>query len=471
MTPLVIGTSTSARNWRLLPEKVTAPSPSPAYHSLCLGSTGVGKSRLLASVFLQHHLAGGAVGLVDPHGDLSRHILETLAARGDFDRPGAFERLVYLPFTPAAVPAFNVLAQSHLTPHDIALSTLDALVRVWPDLEEAPLLRTLFLSAALTLRANDLPLTDLSTLLLDSAFRQAALSSVRDPLVQQTFAYFDATSRGRPTMAGSTLRRLFLLSFSPLLHTALSQPDNVFDIRRRMDEGTSVIVDLGGVPDAVTRRLLGALVLTQIEQAALSRATLPEAARTPWLCLVDEWPVVASRHPGTLASLLDQARKYGLSLWLVGQGTSQFGGSRLAGAIENCRLRILFRLGADSARAMARQMPVVGDDGPGRAHAAYAQRLQALPARHALVSSGTRAPQEVRVLDVPDVHGSPDRLAAVLAEYHRRYLRPVRPGDKGGDHLLPTAGLPFDRLEGAYDIDDDTDDWSTSALEEGLPSY
>ncbi len=467
---IVIGTSTRRLGWRVLPETVSVPSPSPAYHSLCLGVTGAGKSRLLAATFLQRHLAGGAVGLIDPHGDLSLHILARLAERGDLDDPRHRDRLVYLPFSGDDVPPFNVLAQPHLTAHDIALSTLDALGRVWPDLEDAPLLRTLFLSAALTLIAAQLPLTELPTLLLDAAARERALACVDDPLVHQTFAHYEATSRGRPAMAGSTLRRLFLLSFSPVLRTALGQTANAFDIRRRMDEGTSVIVNLGGVGDPVTRRLLGALLLAQIEQAALSRASVPEHARTPWLCLVDEWPVVASRHPGTLASILDQARKYGLALWLVGQHAGHFGSARLSGALENCRLRLLFRLGADSARMMVRHLSVTPPPGesPAQARAALAQLLQSLPSQHALFALGAHSPVLVRTLDVPDPACPAARFDAALVDYRRGLLRVP------SDHLLPTHAPPFGRLGGSHDLTDsdiDTDDWSTPAPEEGIPSY
>lgn len=477
MTPLVLGTSTRQQHWRNPPTQVSAPAPAPVYHSLCLGITGAGKSRLLASVFLQHHLAGRAVGLIDPHGDLSSLILRILADRGDLDHAAAGDRLLYLPFSATQTPAMNVLVQPHLTAHDIALSTLDALVRVWPDLEEAPLLRTLFLSSVLALIESGLPLTQLPTLLLDPEARHRALGRVRDPLVQQTFAHFDAVSRGRPAMASSTLRRLFLLSFSPLLRTTLGLPGNDLAVRQRMDAGQSVIVDLGGVPDPVSRRLLGALVLAQIEQAALSRATLPEKARTPWLCLVDEWPVVASRHPGTLASLLDQARKYGLSLWLAGQHTSQFGSARLTGALENCRLRILFRLGADSARAMAPHLPaVISDPGssPTRQRAEMVLQLQRLPNRHALVALGTGAAEEIRTLDVPDPAGPVEALQKAIAALAAPHLHPVVAGDPLGATMVPTATPPFDTLGDDHDniTPHDIEDWSTPVGEGApLPSH
>ncbi len=104
-----------------------------------------------------------------------------------------------------------------------------------------------------------------------------------------------------------------------------------------MDAGTAFIINLGNVSDHETRKLLGAMLLVQIEQAALSRTDLPPTARVPCTLLVDEWPAFAAQEQ-TIATILSQTRKFNLRLYLAAQSLAQMGSGRLTGALENCRL-------------------------------------------------------------------------------------------------------------------------------------
>jgi len=253
---IVLGTASKPYphpQFRLAPKAQT-------YHGLVWGSTGTGKSKLLQSIFLQHLNKGRGVALIDPHSDLALSCLSYLVSRGYFQREDAFEKLVYLDFGQGSHVPFNVL-NTRFDAHATALNTVEALTRTWPDLKAAPLFRTLFLSSAIVLIANHLPLTQINRLLLDREFRQTCLAAVTDPLVLQTFTFYDRHGRGQ---AGSTLRRAFLLSFSPITRGVVGQRENWLDVRALMDEGRSLIVNLGTIADPVTRRLVGSLVMVQI---------------------------------------------------------------------------------------------------------------------------------------------------------------------------------------------------------------
>src|SRR5207248_8427597 len=106
-------------------------------------------------------------------------------------------------------------------------------------------------------------------------------SAVDDPLIHQSFESFERLGREQTQAAGSLLRRAFLLSFSPLARMTLGAPENWLNFRKIMDEGRSVIINLGNVGDNETRKLLGALLMVQIEQAALSRTDIAPADREP----------------------------------------------------------------------------------------------------------------------------------------------------------------------------------------------
>ena len=134
-------------------------------------------------------------------------------------------------------------------------------------------------------------------------------------------------------MIESTLRRVFLLTFSPTLRYALGQERNALDFRAHMDQGISVVYNLGGL-DEDTQRFLGCLLTVGYEVAALSRADLPEEARSPYHLIMDEFSMFSAQSEEALARVLSLARKYGLFLTLAHQTWSQLS-SRLQGALQN----------------------------------------------------------------------------------------------------------------------------------------
>ncbi len=406
---------------------VALPPSSSGMHGLIWGTTGAGKSRYLASLFLQHLAAGRGVCLIDPHGDLASLVLSTCVRHGFFRRRDAFSRLVYADFGGGHVP-FNILSGAGDS-HTRALCALEGMTRTWPEVKDAPLFSTVFLSAALVLADNGRPLTDLGRLLLDRPFRQQLLVNTSDPLAHQALTAFDRS----PAQAGSTLRRSFLLSFSPIARGLLGHSQNVLPIRRFMDTGVSLIANLGSIPDPITRRLIGSLLLTQIEQAALSRADSPPSTRRPWTCLVDEWPTFAASSAESLTSILSQTRKYGLSLHLAAQSLEQIESDRLRGALENCRLSVTFRLGHASARMRAAQLadfeiePARPRASRSRAEsvASWTQTLTTLTPRRAIVQAGEGQPQTVTTLVVRDSPTGQD-VASVQERYRAQLTQAAR---------------------------------------------
>jgi hypothetical protein len=260
---------------------------------------------------------------------------------------------------------------------------------------------------------------------------------------------------GSASEAGSALRRAFLLSFHDLSRLSLGQPDTILDIRRFMDDGRSLIINLGNIPDAETRRLIGALLLVHIEQAALSRTDLPLSHRRPWTVLVDEWASMAA-SADTLSSILDQTRKMGLRLYLASQSTAQVGSDRLTGALENCRLTVAFGLGRESALEQGKQLATpVREEAAGLlsflfppVHPSTREQtqvltdvLQVLGPREAYVKRAAQPPLKVRTLAVPDASPDAHALAVVLATYRERYQRTTEEAQRRSQQAM-TWGRP-----------------------------
>jgi hypothetical protein len=421
---------------QLLPFQCRLSEKEQAYHAAIFGASGSGKSKLLQSVFLQHLVKGNGVGLIDPHADLALDILKSLIASGFFRKEDAFEKLIFLDFANGAYVPFNVLNQSY-DPHTTALNALEGMIRVWPELETAPLFQTLFLAAVTTLIANRLPITPyLYHILTDGEFRNACLREVTDPLIHLTFKnYYEKLGREQAQAAGSTLRRAFLLSYSPIIRNALGQLDNWLDFRTIMNSGKSIIISLGDLEDE-TKRLIGAMLMVAIEQAALSRTDIAE--RRPFTLLVDEWGSFAAQER-TIATILSQCRKFALHLYLAAQSLSQVSSNRLSGALENCRLMIAFALGRASAEIQAKQIgfadpfAIKEEAATHTQHSQYQsitdqfeawnQELMNLPTRCCYVKVHEKEAVKITSLKVQHPKVDQKELAAVLAEYKRRYQR------------------------------------------------
>jgi len=209
-------------------------------------------------------------------------------------------------------------------------------------------------------------------------------------------------------------------------------------IRRIMDEGRALIINLGNIEDSETKRLIGAMVLVQLEQAALSRTDIPPAQRTPFTVLVDEWPSFAAQDD-TIGTILSQTRKFNLRLYLAAQSTAQITSERLAGALENCRLNIAFGLGRDSAVQQSHHIADVDpyllkeDPRTPTQHGQYlsvleqfenwAQDRMNLPQQMAYVKLHNEKPVKLKTLSVRDPSPDRDELAQVLTTYKERYQR------------------------------------------------
>jgi len=331
-----------SRSYRLGPAEV-------ASHKHVIGLTGQGKSKLLASSFVQLVNQGEACALIDPHADLAHDVLAALLDQGYFDHTGAFDRLLYIDFSDRSrfLP-FNVLRQPYPA-HDVARNIVEACKRAWPALADgsAPQFENILLAGSLVLIQNGGALTDLPRLLTDKAYRDALLRQVTDANVVGFFRErFDRWGREAPTMIESTLRRVFLLTFSPALRYSLGQQDNVLDFRELMDSGVSTIFNLSGL-DEETQRLIGCLLTVSFEVAALSRADIPVERRRRHHLIIDEFSQFSAQTEEALARVLSLARKYGLFLTLAHQTWSQVN-ARLQGALQNA-VDIAFRLGRDDA--------------------------------------------------------------------------------------------------------------------------
>lgn len=345
----------------MLPYRI--PNHARATHMYVIGTTGQGKSKFLESLLVQDIRAGRGCGLVDPHTDLARDTLAHLLSDGFFRDPASFERVIYFdPTRTDCILPFNVL-KAPVAPYALAQQVIEAFRRTWPkSLDEAPQFANIALAALLVLIETGGSLIDMARLLTDRDWRDERLARVADPQVVAFFRErFDRWGREGPLMIESTLNKVAAFAFNPYLRHLLGAAENRLDFRRIMDSGQVLLVDLGNC-DGETRRLVGSLVVTGLEMAALSRKDQP-GERRPFYLYLDEFQDFCANDGAakTLAQILSECRKFGLHLHLAHQTLGQVQ-HRIASALGNVGIKVVFSIDREDAEVLARKLFTVDTD-------------------------------------------------------------------------------------------------------------
>src|SRR4051812_16740489 len=259
----------------LLPSKVVLNQKYVSTHKHLIGLTGMGKSKVLESLFLQLFNQGVGVSFIDPHGTSANAILRTLIAKKYFETADWDKKLLYIePTEDGPYLPFNILNQPAFRPHTIGEHVKEALHRSWPSLGDASArFDNLVLASINVLIDNGLPFPALHLLLLRDDFRNFLLSRTKDNFIVSFFRdrMDEWSKREAPQMKESTLSRIFAICHQPVLRYSLGQQDNALNFRKIIDSGTSVIYNLARIQDDQTRNFLGCLITLGYERAAISR--------------------------------------------------------------------------------------------------------------------------------------------------------------------------------------------------------
>lgn len=327
--------------------EVRLPEPLRLRHLHLVGASGTGKTTLLTTLMAQDLAAGAGFALLDPHGDVADEILGRVP-------DGRLDEVVLLdPGDPACGTTLNVLEAHSDLERTLLASDLVALFErfstSWGDQMTAVLGNAV---AAFLASPRGGTLAELRRFLVETEFRRDFLSTVSDPHAvyfwQREFLLLHGKSQA------SILTRLDAFLRPPTLRRILAARQGSLDLRRVMDEGRILVVKLAqGAIGEENAALLGALLVSKLHQAALSRQESPAASRRPFFLYVDEFHAFATP---SMTALLSGARKFGVGLVLAHQDLRQLGprASGLGAAVlTNPATRIAFRVSEEDARVLA----------------------------------------------------------------------------------------------------------------------
>ena len=323
-------------------------------HVYILGQTGTGKSTLLRNLIIEDLQRGEGCALIDPHGDLAEELLDYIPRSRTDD-------LVY--FNPADLDypiAYNLLAGGqHEELHLLTSSIVSAFKSIWSSSWGPRMEYLLFASVAALAeccqRTGNVTLLGIQRMLTDERYRAWVLSHVSDVAVRafwlSEFEQYDA--RFISEIISPVQNKIGQLLMSPPLRNTLGQVRRSFDFRFMMDKKRIFIANLAkGRIGQDKAMLLGALLVSQIEQAALSRADTPHDRRHEFFLYIDEFQNYLT---DSFAGIFSESRKYALAITVSNQHLGQLRLDVRDAIMGNCGTIIAFRVGESDAAILQRE--------------------------------------------------------------------------------------------------------------------
>lgn len=319
-------------------------------HVYLIGKTGTGKSTLIANLARQDASHGDGFALLDPHGDLVEQVLRHLPEERKSD-------VVYFNVPDTAHPiAFNPLQATQTEFRPLVASGLISIFRkMWAEFWGPRMEYVLRNTLLALLEFPGSSLLDVPKMLDDSVFRAQVLAAVQNPQVRRFWLreYQGYPARFRAEAIAPIQNKVGEFLVNPILRRIVGQPKSTFDPRRVMDDGKILLVNLAkGKIGEDTASLLGAMLVTKIGLAALSRAEVGEESRRDFYLYVDEFP---SFTTNAFASMLAEMRKYRVGLVLAHQYMSQLDEPIRDAILGNVGTTVAFRVGLTDALLLEKE--------------------------------------------------------------------------------------------------------------------
>ncbi|OGZ97825.1 MAG: hypothetical protein A2679_02020 [Candidatus Sungbacteria bacterium RIFCSPHIGHO2_01_FULL_54_26] len=323
-------------------------------HMYVIGKTGVGKTVLLKNMALQDIRAGHGVGIIDPHGEFVEEVLAQIPKNRMND-------IIY--FNPVDVDypiGFNVLdildtKYKHLVVSDL----LGIFTKIWANVWSA---RMEYILQNCILALLDTPGTTLlgiPRILVDKEYREKIIANVKDPVVRSFWIHEYETWRDqfRNEAIVPIQNKVGQFLNTSFIRNIVGQPRSTLNIPQIMNEGKILLVNVSkGRIGEDNSALLGAMIITKIQLAAMERVRIPEEDRRDFYMYVDEFQNFAT---DSFASILSEARKYRLNLIVAHQYIGQLvtdTSTKVRDAIfGNVGSMLVFRVGADDAEYLEKE--------------------------------------------------------------------------------------------------------------------
>lgn len=323
-------------------------------HMYILGKSGTGKSVLLSNLITQNIQNGEGVCVVDPHGELAEEILEIIPENRVKD-------VIY--FNPADTDfniGFNVLQiDDPKYKHLVASGLMGIFTKIWANAWSARMEYILNNAILALLETPGTTLLGIPRLLTDKDYRQTIIGNLKDPIVKAFWIheYEQWKDSFRNEAIAPIQNKVGQFLSSPIIRNVVGQQKSTINIFDIMNEGKIFIVNVSkGRIGEDNSALLGGMIITKIQLAAMERVRIPEDERKDFYLYVDEFQNFATE---SFANILSEARKYRLNLVIAHQYIAQIEsgeGSKVSDAVfGNVGTMIIFRVGAEDGMFLEKE--------------------------------------------------------------------------------------------------------------------
>jgi len=316
-------------------------------HFYLIGKTGVGKTTMMENMIIQDILNGKGVGVIDPHGELVNRILHFIPKERIKD-------VFY--FNPADISwpiAFNVIEEVPKEwRHLVVAGLMGVFKKIWPDVWSARMEYILNNSLLALLEYPNSTLLGINRLLVDADYRKAVIDKVTDPVIrafwEKEFASYN--QRYASEAVAPIQNKIGQFISNPLIRNIIGQKESKLDFREIMDNKKIFLANLSkGLIGEDNSDLLGALIITKLQLAAMSRVEIKEEERPDFYLYVDEFQNFSTE---SFANIFAEARKYRLNLILAHQYINQLTDTVKDAIFGNIGTLVCYRIGPEDAEIL-----------------------------------------------------------------------------------------------------------------------
>ena len=333
-------------------------------HMYVIGRTGSGKTEIMKYMSVQDIKNGEGLCIIDPHGDFIEDILPHIP------KERAEDVILFEPFDMERPLGLNMLEVDNEGQKDFAVQEMISIFYklVTDPAMLGPMFEHNMRNAMLTLMADEEhpgTITDIPRIFTDTEFQKYKVSKLKDPVVKLFWEKEMAKTSDfhKSEMLGYLISKVGRFVENAMMRNIVGQSKSSFNFREVMDKRKILLINLAkGKVGEINAKLLGLIIVSKLQMAALSRADTKEDDRPDFYLYVDEFQNFIT---DAFSSILSEARKYRLNLIVAHQYLGQL--EQAAGAqgaaskdlrdavFGNAGTMVTFRIGAEDSEVMAKE--------------------------------------------------------------------------------------------------------------------
>ncbi len=333
-------------------------------HFYVIGQTGTGKSSIMQVMIRQDFKNGKGVAVIDPHGSLIDDLLPFIPReRADdviYFNPGDVERPLGL----------NLLEGKTWEEKEyVAMEAMNIMIKLFNEEIFGPRIQDYFRNGCLTLMSDPEggAITDIVRLFTDDDFQKMKVKHVKNPVVRSFWENQMAKTgaREKQEMIPYFAAKFGQFVTNSMMRNIIGQTESAFDFADVMNTNKILLINLSkGEVGEINSKLLGLIIVSKLQMAALARQKMPKDQRKDFFLYIDEFQNYIT---DSIEVILSEARKYRLGLVMAHQYIAQLEGddgkSKVKDAVfGNVGTIMSYKIGAQDAEYLAKEMsPVFGE--------------------------------------------------------------------------------------------------------------